>query len=57
MDVLRTPDSRFANLHGYPFAPHYVDVAASDTENLRMHYVEADSALLHHVVSGVIDVR
>jgi haloalkane dehalogenase len=28
MDVLRTPDSRFENLHGYPFAPHYVDVAA-----------------------------
>jgi len=40
MDVLRTPDSRFENLTGYPFAPHYVDVAASDTEKLRMHYVD-----------------
>ncbi len=40
MDVLRTPDSRFENLHGYPFAPHYVDVAASDTDSLRMHYVD-----------------
>jgi haloalkane dehalogenase len=40
MDVLRTPDSRFANLHGYPFAPHYVDVAASDTDSLRMHYID-----------------
>jgi len=53
MDVLRTPDARFANLHGYPFAPRYVDVAASDTDGLRMHYVDegpADGApiiLLH----------
>lgn len=35
MNVLRTPDARFANLPGFPFAPHYVDV-----ENLRMHYVD-----------------
>lgn len=40
MDVLQTPDSRFENLVGYPFAPHYVDVAASDTRPLRMHYVD-----------------
>ena len=40
MDVLRTPDSRFENLDGYPFAPHYVDVAAGDTDSLRMHYVD-----------------
>lgn len=40
MDVLRTPDSRFENLEGYPFAPHYVDVAASDTPSLRMHYLD-----------------
>lgn len=40
MDVLRTPDDRFANLKGYPFAPHYVDVAAGDTQSLRMHYVD-----------------
>ncbi len=26
MEVLRTPDERFANLAGYPFAPHYVDI-------------------------------
>jgi haloalkane dehalogenase len=26
MDILRTPDERFAALPGYPFAPHYVDV-------------------------------
>ncbi|WP_310767914.1 haloalkane dehalogenase [Mycobacterium sp. Z3061] len=40
MDVLRTPDSRFENLEGYPFAPHYVDVTATDTPSLRMHYVD-----------------
>lgn len=40
MDVLRTPDDRFTNLAGYPFAPHYVDVTASDTGALRMHYVD-----------------
>ncbi len=35
MDVLRTPDDRFANLPGYPFTPHYVEVAG-----LRVHYVD-----------------
>lgn len=35
MDFLRTPDERFANLPGYPFAPHYVDV-----DGLRAHYVD-----------------
>ena len=28
MDVLRTPDSCFADLPGYPFEPHYIDVGA-----------------------------
>src|ERR1700744_2236603 len=40
MDVLRTPDSRFENLEDYPFSVHYVDVAASDTQPLRMHYLD-----------------
>jgi haloalkane dehalogenase len=35
MDVLRTPDERFANLPGYPFPPHYVEV-----DGLRIHYVD-----------------
>jgi haloalkane dehalogenase len=35
MDKLRTPDERFANLPGYPFAPHYVEV-----DGLRVHYVD-----------------
>ena len=40
MDVLRTPDSRFTDLPGYPFAPSYVDVRAADTPHVRMHYVD-----------------
>jgi haloalkane dehalogenase len=40
MDVLRTPDSRFDNLEDYPFAGNYLDVAASDTRPLRMHYLD-----------------
>lgn len=39
-EILRTPDTRFANLDGYPFEPHYLDVTASDTGPLRMHYVD-----------------
>lgn len=40
MDVLRTPDSRFTGLDGYPFDPHYVDVSAADTGPVRMHYLD-----------------
>jgi len=40
MDVLRTPDSRFENLEGYPFVANYLDVSASDTQPLRMHFLD-----------------
>jgi haloalkane dehalogenase len=42
MAVLRTPESRFANLPDYPFAPHYVDLAAAigRSGEARMHYVD-----------------
>ena len=36
MKAIRTPDERFADLPGYPFAPHYVEV----TDGLRIHYVD-----------------
>jgi haloalkane dehalogenase len=36
MDALRTPDSRFENLPGFPFAPHWHTLASG----LRMHYVD-----------------
>ena len=32
---VRTPDTRFAHLPGYSFAPHYTTI-----DGLRMHYVE-----------------
>ncbi|MDH3352350.1 MAG: haloalkane dehalogenase [Gammaproteobacteria bacterium] len=39
MHVLRTPDSRFADLSGYDFEPHYVDI-----DGLRMHYIDQGRA-------------
>lgn len=35
MNVLRTPDERFAGLPGWPYAPQYLQV-----DGLRMHYVD-----------------
>ena len=40
MESLRTPDERFANLPGYPFAPNYVDVDDGEDGSLRVHYVD-----------------
>ncbi|HSH90825.1 MAG TPA: tRNA adenosine(34) deaminase TadA [Ramlibacter sp.] len=38
-DALRTPDSRFADLPGYPWEPHYIaDLPA--LAGLRMHYLD-----------------
>jgi haloalkane dehalogenase len=36
VNVLRTPDERFASLPAFPFAPHYVSVR----DELRIHYVD-----------------
>ena len=33
--VHRTPDERFANLDGFPFEPHYIEI-----DGLRVHYVD-----------------
>jgi haloalkane dehalogenase len=35
MEALRTPDDRFANLAGYDFEPHYLEV-----DGLRIHYLD-----------------
>ncbi len=48
METLRTPDERFANLPGYAFEPHYVEV-----DGLRLHYLdegpaEAEPVLMLH---------
>ena len=39
MDVLRTPDERFADLPGYDYAPNYVD-DLQGYGGLRVHYVD-----------------
>lgn len=40
MKALRTPDHHFANLPGYNFAPHYVEVDDTEGGTLRLHYVD-----------------
>ncbi len=40
MQFVRTNDSRFSNLSGYPFEPSYIDVPDLDGGKLRMHYVD-----------------
>jgi haloalkane dehalogenase len=40
MEVLRTPDERFAGLADYPFPPHYLTVADADGTDLRIHYLD-----------------
>jgi haloalkane dehalogenase len=37
-DVFRTPDERFADLPGFPYASNYVDV-----DGLRLHHVDEGS--------------
>jgi len=53
MKSLRTPDERFDNLPGYPFAPHYLNVPDGEDGRLRIHYAdegpkEAEAVLLMH---------
>jgi haloalkane dehalogenase len=40
MEYVRTDDTRFANLPGYPFEPHYTEVPDFEGGTLRMHYVD-----------------
>jgi haloalkane dehalogenase len=41
MEVLRTPDARFAGLPDFAFAPHYLDVG---TPPLRLHFLDEGSS-------------
>ena len=45
MEILRTPDERFANLPGYSFEPHYVNLG-----ELRIVFLENFS---HGVIDGM----
>ena len=40
MQVLRTPDERFAELPGYAFTPRYAEIDDFDGGTLRVHYVD-----------------
>lgn len=44
MQLLRTPDERFADLPGYRFEPHYAEIPSGDpgdpAQRLRVHYVD-----------------
>lgn len=40
MQVLRTPDERFANLPDFPFAPHYTNVKDADGDTLRIAAID-----------------
>ena len=44
MDVMRTPDERFADLPDFPFEPKYVEVDSGDGGTLRMHYLDEGPA-------------
>jgi pimeloyl-ACP methyl ester carboxylesterase len=43
MDVLRTPDERFAILPGFPYEPHYIE-DLTGYPGLRLHYVDEGPA-------------
>lgn len=44
MEVLRTPEERFAGLVDYPFAPQYRIVTDADGTELRIHYLDEGPA-------------
>jgi len=53
MQVLRTPDDRFANLPDFPYAPTYTDIVDADGTTLQIHsldegLVEVPPVLLMH---------
>lgn len=54
MELVRTPEERFAALEGYDFAPHYAEVptttGAADGSTLRVHYLDEGPADAPEVV-------
>ncbi len=47
-DILRTPDTRFENLPGFNFSPHYRD-DLNGFEGMRLHYLDEGPADAHDV--------
>ncbi|MBK7952072.1 MAG: haloalkane dehalogenase [Deltaproteobacteria bacterium] len=54
MEILRTPDERFASLQDWPHPPRYVDVPDGEGGSLRMHYVDAAPAATGPTRPGLI---
>jgi haloalkane dehalogenase len=44
VEILRTPDDRFADLDGFPHEARYVEVPSGDGDTLRVAYVEVGPA-------------
>jgi haloalkane dehalogenase len=44
MEILRTPDERFASLPDFPFTPRYVTVPDGEDGELRIHYLDEGPA-------------
>ena len=44
MNVLRTPDERFAGLEGFDFRPNYHDIEDPELGTLRLHYLDEGPA-------------
>lgn len=44
MKILRTPESRFAKLTDFPFAPRYTQITTADGSALRIHHVDEGPA-------------
>jgi haloalkane dehalogenase len=40
MDILRTPDGRFSDLQGWPYAPQYCEVRDADGTSIRIHHID-----------------
>jgi haloalkane dehalogenase len=40
MEFARTPDDRFRDLPGWPYAPHYASVPDGEGGTLRVHYID-----------------
>ena len=44
MEILRTPEERFAGLPDYPFEPHYAEIPDGEGGTLRVHYLDEGPA-------------
>ena len=40
MNILRTPDERFANIPDFPYPPNYLKIEDSEIGNIRLAYID-----------------